>query len=228
MPHRIPRSLKQGISVCQMREMDQRAIEDFGMPVLLLMENAGRAVAETVRKFSNKKSPILILAGSGNNGGDGIVAARYLFNIGWPVEIILSKAQDDFKGDTATHMQLATNFGVPVSNYNHIHEEGVRKKLKMSRIVVDALLGTGTKGEAREPYKTLIRLINEAHKPVIAVDIPSGLDGDKGKINDNAVSARLTITMGAVKNGLLKPSAKEYVGKLIVADIGFPKTLFDN
>jgi len=208
-----------------MKEMDRITIEKYGMPVLLLMENAGRAVANVARQMSQKKFPILVVAGSGNNGGDGIVAARYLYNMGSPVEILLAKSPDNYQGDTAVHMNLAENFGVPMTHIKNFSEKALIDKMKNSHIIIDALLGTGTTGKLREPYKTLIQRINQSKGTVLAVDIPSGLNGDTGEVENEAIYAKTTVTMAYAKKGLLTKQAQPYVGKLIIADIGFPKKL---
>jgi hydroxyethylthiazole kinase-like uncharacterized protein yjeF len=237
--NRIP-----SVTVAQMQRIEQQAITRLGMSVLMLMENAGRAVAETVRLVSAERrvegsgkrfTPdrrtahppfrIIVLCGSGNNGGDGVVAARYLKGWGYPVRVWWVKNPKHWEGDVAWHYQLAKRVGVPFEPFaaktarQHLFELG------KSNLVIDALLGTGTRGEIRGLYREAIECINAVHRTVIAVDIPSGLDADSGKPSGVAVKATWTVTMALAKKGLLQRRAKPYVGRLIVADIGIPLSL---
>ncbi|MCX5781556.1 MAG: NAD(P)H-hydrate epimerase [Elusimicrobia bacterium] len=205
------------VSVSQMQEIDIRTSEEFGIPSIILMENAGRSVAEIVRKSNPKK--IAVLCGSGNNGGDGLVAARYLDHWDFQVEIILIKSPDYFSGDTLTNFKIIKSLKIPVSSF------ATKSSLKDFELIIDALLGTGTKGEVTGIYREAIDEINNSQKKVYSIDVPSGIDADKGEILGTAVKADVTITMAIAKKGLVEPNASEYVGKLIVADIGIPKIL---
>ncbi|MBI4396184.1 MAG: NAD(P)H-hydrate epimerase [Elusimicrobia bacterium] len=213
--------MRKAVSISQMRELDRRAIEDFGVPGVVLMENAGRAVAEAVRRFPG--STVDLYCGGGNNGGDGLVAARHLANAGRQVRLILAHPPDHFKGDAFIHWKPIEQMKLP-----YILFQSLQKLLQFKRrprIVVDALLGTGARCPLEEPYRSLVAAINNQPRPVVAVDVPSGLDADTGTAGDMAVKALLTVTLGLPKKGLTKKSARPWVGKLVVADIGLPINL---
>ena len=200
-----------------MRELDRRATEEFHIPSLTLMENAGKAVAEAAEKLAVKTKKILILCGSGNNGADGIVAARYLHNRGCKVKVLLMKKPD--KGDALKNYQVAESLWVDMSMYeDFIIFSGYE-------VIIDALLGTGSKGDITGPYHMAIESINSSGIPVVSVDIPSGLDPDTGEPAGTAVKATITVTMALPKKGFDNPKAKEYLGRVEVADIGIPKEL---
>jgi NAD(P)H-hydrate epimerase len=206
-----------------MRRIDQLAVKRYGLPVLLLMENAGRAVAEVAREMLRRRGGknVIVLCGSGHNGGDGVVAARYLRNWGYRVQVLYLKNPRYWKGDVAQHYQIAKRCGVrfmPFRPSPHV--------FRSANVLVDALLGTGTSGEICGPYRDAIMAMNASHRPIVAVDIPSGLDADTGKPLGLAVEADLTVTMAFAKKGLLQPGARPYAGKLVIANIGIPQSAF--
>ena len=166
----------------EMRELDRKAIEELGIPSVCLMELAGLAVAEEADSLCKEMRLVVVVAGRGNNGGDGYVAARHLSNRGIYV-------------------------------------------LQEACVMVDALLGSGLKGDVREPSRQAIEVVNRLDRPVVSVDIPSGLDCDTGEPLGIAVKATTTVTFARAKVGLLKPEAARYVGRLVVADIGIPPDL---
>ncbi|MFH1369168.1 MAG: NAD(P)H-hydrate epimerase [Elusimicrobiota bacterium] len=209
------------VTSAEMREIDRRATEEFGVASRTLMENAGKAVAdaaESIAKSSVNKR-ILVLCGPGNNGGDGLVAARYLQNRGYKVKVLLIKEPGAFKGDTLENYKLAENLWLDM------HVFGDSTIFRDYDVVIDALLGTGTKGEIAGAYKLAIDYINSSGVPVVSVDIPSGLDADTGMVFGTAVKAQITVTMALPKKGFENPEAAQYLGKLIIADIGIPEEL---
>jgi NAD(P)H-hydrate epimerase len=205
----------------EMRALDRRATEEYHLPSLLLMENAGRAVAENaadILEHAGEKS-VTVLCGSGNNGGDGLVAARYLFNRGCEVKVLLPGPENGFTGDALLNLHIVQAMGIPVTTF-------AASLLKPApALLIDALLGTGLKGPVRAPFIEAIESINAAGKPVLAVDIPSGLDADTGAVHGHAVRASVTVTMAMAKKGMIIPSAAPYVGRLVIADIGFPRLM---
>lgn len=206
-----------------MKALDRRAISKFHIPVLLLMDNAGRCVAETARRYlGQRKKSVIVLAGGGNNGGDGVVAARYLAGWGYKVEVWWMKNPAEWTGDLATHYRIAKSVGVVFRSFLSVAAPRRIHTLKKADLLVDALLGTGFTGPLRVLTYDAIVGMNASRVPVLAVDIPSGLDSDTGRAPDVAAKARWTVTMAAPKKGLLTRHAKPYVGKLIVADIGIP------
>jgi len=225
-----------------MQGLDRRAIEVYGIPALILMENAGRAVADEAIKslHSGHLSDVTVLCGPGNNGGDGLVAARHLFNHRIKVKIFyfgnIKKALTR-GGETGTNLNIALKMKIPVRQVQ-ISECRMRDLKSVphgmvatiisrlsSGLIIDALFGIGLNRPLEEPFLTLINGINALKRPVVAVDIPSGLDADKGVPLGAAIIATKTITLAAPKTGLAKPSARRYVGQLIVADIGIPNFL---
>lgn len=211
-----------------MRELDRRASEEFGIPQEKLMEAAGTVVAREALKILGSKGPakkakVLALCGGGNNGGDGFVAARVLHKRGVLVRVLLLKPRESLSGPA-------------LKNFLRLKEEKIscmilpkfvkiKQEIAGSDLVLDALLGTGLQSHVRGPILRAISELNRSRKTVLAVDIPSGLDADKGVPLPEAVRAAATVTFGALKKGMTRPSAKKFLGRVAVADIGFPKTL---
>ena len=208
----------------EMRELDRHAIGTVGIPAVVLMENAGRAVAEEIaawmrrRGFERAQKPWLILVGKGNNGGDGLVAARHLRAMGIGAELMYAVPPERLAGEAALQRDIAAKLGFAASVY-------APGQVAWGRFagIVDALLGTGTGGAPREPYASLIREANESGLPIIAVDIPSGLDADTGAVRDPCIRADLTVTLAFCKIGLAQYPGAAYAGEVIVRDIGIPE-----
>ncbi|MEM4297956.1 MAG: NAD(P)H-hydrate epimerase [Nitrososphaerota archaeon] len=215
----------QVITPDQMRAVEERC-ERLGVSRLLLMENAGTAVARHVKKkFGPLKGiRIVVVAGTGNNGGDGFVAARHLAGFGGEITIILLGNGRDIKTSEArTNWQIVRSMAHSIKIYEASDEEAVKslKDIFMSAdIIIDAIFGTGVKGAVKEPHSSAIDLINESKAYKIAVDVPSGLDPLTGEVHDKAVRANVTISFHRAKVGLLKK--RGLTGKIIVAPIGVP------
>jgi len=206
------------ISSEKMRSADRAAAEKYLIPSIVLMENAGRCVAEEVLKLHPKS--VVIFCGGGNNGGDGFVAARHIFNNGVNVRVVLLKKAGEYSGDALLNLKIIKKLKISVADWK---PGGI--KICRNELVVDALLGTGTKGDIRYPYKQAVEIINSSKNKVLSVDIPSGIDADTGFKLGAAVQADITITMAAVKKGLLKNNGKKCSGKIIVADISIPEKI---
>ncbi|MGB4071195.1 MAG: NAD(P)H-hydrate epimerase, partial [bacterium] len=214
------------VTAAQMRERDRWAIEEVGLPGLVLMENAGRQVAALARRLldeggAGKKA--WIFAGKGNNGGDGLVAARYLARAGVQVETFLLAREGELRGDAAANLQICRQLGLPLVE---LHSSADLAALAPRRagvdLIIDALLGTGIRGPVQGFLAEVISFINEGGSPVLAIDLPSGLEADTGACPGPVVKAAATVTLDLPKWGLcLYPGAKE-VGRLWVADIGMP------
>ena len=228
----------------EVREFDRRAIEEFGVPGVVLMENAGRGCAELVMQLNPDRLPVVVLCGPGNNGGDGFVIARHLDNHGWPVVVwlIRPEAQRSFgfgQAAAATDQKLSpdcqTNLEIwaharPVfANYppGNDWKEALVQNITESGWVVDALFGTGLSRALGVPFNELIPFLNGAGKPVLAVDLPSGLDCDTGSPVGPTVAARHTATFVALKKGFLRPDAASWTGEVHVVDIGAPRPLVE-
>jgi NAD(P)H-hydrate epimerase len=213
----------------EMRELDRRATAEYGIPSLLLMESAG---AETVRELlaafpAAPSGRTLILCGRGNNGGDGFVVARRLLQRGAAVTTVLLGAAAEVRGDARLNLEILQRLGAPPVEIRRPEElDRVAGALADADLVVDALLGTGTRGAAQGLTADCIRLVNEAARPVVAVDIPSGLSADEPSPAGPVVQACLTVTFAFPKPGLLLYPGARFAGRLRVADIGIPAALW--
>ena len=192
------------------------------------MERAGYAVAKATVEFLKQRDArsVLLFAGKGNNGGDAIVAARHLAGAGCHPTLVLSCRCDELQGDPLTHFQRLVA-GIHVFEIPTLEQLGDIVSETQPAVIVDGLLGTGLSGEVREPYASAIQFINHQPAPVVAIDIPSGLDSDTGEVHGACVRATSTVTMGLPKIGLLKPAATDFVGRIEVADIRFPSQFVD-
>ena len=211
----------------QMREADQAAIE-LGIPALVLMENAGRSVFREISKRWGKDETdrIIVVAGKGNNGGDGFVVARHLWNAGYDVSVYLIGRPEDVQDHARINLDAIRNMGLPVTSVTGdlqpLREEMASRRVNLC---VDALLGTGLSREVRDLTQQVIECINDNDIPVVAVDIPSGLNADSGLPMGAAVRAGLTVSFAYPKVGLVVASGSRYTGELIVSDISIPKTV---
>jgi NAD(P)H-hydrate epimerase len=211
------------VTVKAMQQIDRAAVQRYGIPALILMENAAIASAFCVLKMlKNKQRKVLVFCGQGNNGGDGFACARHLINRGL-------EAQVYFSGEAGKLPAAAK------TNYNILKRQEIKafrpdlsvlkRELKNCDLVVDALLGIGINKIVREPLYSLIKVINDSQRPVLSLDVPSGLEASTGKIYGIAVRAKRTVTFGLLKRGLLGPGARRYTGRIIVADISLPRKL---
>ncbi|MGP0564690.1 MULTISPECIES: NAD(P)H-hydrate dehydratase [unclassified Nitrospina] len=209
----------------EMQAADRTAIEQFKIPGLVLMENAGRSVVDLmftrIPDLADKK--VAVLAGKGNNGGDGFVIARHLHQAGVSVRVLLAGKIGDLKGDARTNADIAVAIGIPVAEMNERNLNSQNHSLRHSHILVDALFGTGLSKPAGGLYAKLIQKINSARKYVVAVDFPSGIDADSGQINGPCVQADLTAALALFKRSHLLYPAAEVMGEIVQFDIGIPR-----
>ncbi|HAV40792.1 MAG TPA: bifunctional ADP-dependent NAD(P)H-hydrate dehydratase/NAD(P)H-hydrate epimerase [Acidobacteria bacterium] len=218
------------LTASQMREIDRQAIENLGIPGLVLMENAGREVASLL---SNELKigpgcPVLVIAGKGNNGGDGLVAARHLFNYGVDCEVLLVSREEEVKGDALVNLQIAKKTGIKIKAVpTPALWRRYRPLLKEAPVVIDALFGTGLSSPLSGLYAQVINDLNNSGDLIVAVDIPSGLSADSFELIGPAVKADFTVTMAAPKIAHIFPPAEDYTGELYVADISVPPFLFN-
>src|SRR5262245_19937810 len=188
----------------QCRQLDLRAMDEFGVPGVVLMENAGRGMAELL--LSRLKSgPVVVCCGRGNNGGDGFVIARHLDIAGVPVRVLLFADPEKLDGDAAINHRILTLSGFPVEGRSD--EDALSKSLAGAGCVVDARFGTGLTGPPRPPLDHVMVAINACGKPVLAVDCPSGMDVDTGRPMGVCIRAMLTATVVAPKVGFDAPEA---------------------
>jgi NAD(P)H-hydrate epimerase len=206
-----------------MKALDRAAIERCGIPSLILMENAGRGISDLAKRMiDGKRKNILVICGKGNNGGDGFVSARHLSNRGFKVKVFLLGNPADLTSDAKTNCRIVKKMGIPV-----IQKSLSRLKilLKQANLIIDAIFGVGLTRPVEGIYREAISLINSCRKPVLAVDIPSGLDSDKGKVLGIAVRAKMTGTLGAAKRGLFLNDGPACSGKVKIIDISIPRKL---
>jgi len=214
------------LTVEEMREADRIAIEELGVPGLILMENAGLKSAQCIADVFGPVDGqhIGIFCGKGNNGGDGFVIGRHLSQMGAEVHFWLTGKKETLRGDAATNLHIAEKMGLPIEELDDWDPE---TDLDSFDLLIDALLGTGLKGEVHGIYARIIESLNRFPGPVVAVDTPSGLDGDTGQPLGTCVRADLTVTMGNVKTGMLFYPARNFIGELYIADLSVPEHVFD-
>lgn len=204
----------------QAKDLDNKIKEKFGISTLLLMENAGRAVAEESIKNNPKK--VLVVCGTGNNGGDGLVSARHLLARGVCVEIYLLGRIQEIKNEAKTNLEILLRLKQKVIELNPHNLSRFKSKVFKADLIIDALLGVGLKGEVRKPYQQAIELINNSKAYILSVDIPSGLDANKGQALGCCVRADKTVTFVARKRGMVLGDGPKYCGKVVVVDLGVP------
>jgi len=225
--HNIPYHARKLATAAEMRRFDRLATERYGIPGIILMENAGRHVFDVVCSMmgSLEGGRITIISGKGNNGGDGFVAARRLRDAGASVCVFMLGDSDDVTGDARVNLDILSNTGLTVSRINSPDE--LAFGLAHCDIVVDAILGTGLKGEVHGLAADVIAAINSSRRPVVAVDIPSGMDADTGRVLGVCVKADCTATFALGKVGLFMYPGTAFAGRVFVGDIGIPHALYD-
>jgi NAD(P)H-hydrate epimerase len=207
----------------QARALDQRAMQELGIPGVVLMENAGRGMAELLRSLG-AAGPVVICCGPGNNGGDGFVIARHLDIAGVPVRVLFFGRPESLAGDAVVNFQVLQRIGLPVEVIapESLDESWLLGELARADWIVDALFGTGLKGPLRPPFDRIVTAINASGVRVLAVDIPSGLDCDTGRPLGPTVRAAHTATVVTLKQGFVEPDAQEWLGHVHVVQMGLP------
>ncbi len=213
-----------------MREADRRTIEDIGIPSLVLMENAGRQVVAAMESFFPDLSErrVAVICGKGNNGGDGFVVARTLYQRGIDASVFVVGQVSDIKGDARINIEILGRLGITVVE---ITDEG-QWELHFSEIsdrdlIVDALFGTGLKSALSGIYETVIADINGCGIDIVAIDVPSGMSADTHDLIGDCIDATVTVTLGAPKVPLILPPAEEKSGQVVIADIGIPAGIIE-
>jgi NAD(P)H-hydrate epimerase len=212
----------------QLREIDRRAIEEYGLTEAVLMENAGRGAAELLVDLGIG-GLVVICAGKGNNGGDGFVIARHLENRGHRVKVLLFCEPDELRGSAAANYRALDVAGTPLARLGGAPGRAdIDREFSGADWIVDALLGTGAVGKAREPFATAIDRINASSAKVLAVDLPSGMDCDTGEALGACVRAHHTAAFVAPKLGFGNSASVQWTGAVHVIDIGAPKKLVES
>jgi len=205
------------------REIDRRTIEEFGVPGIVLMENAGRAVASVILAEYSSAQKIAVVCGAGNNAGDGFVIARHLISSGKEVSVYITQEKQHYKGDAKTNLNSLLEIKGDVKEL-----EEKLPGIKDTDVIVDAIFGTGLDRNVGGFYEKLIKFMNRLSVPCVSVDIPSGLDADTGRPLGVTVEADVTVTFAPPKLGMCIYPGVDHTGKLFVADITIPKTLWEN
>ena len=226
------------VNVEEMRRIERYIMDEIGISAAVLMENAGREIAgqvlarckKTKVKANQTTNKWAVLVGKGNNGGDGVVAARHLLEAGIDVHLIVADGLNEFpegrvsnwSTETMLQLEIALRMGIPMQTYS---EERIQWQLYDG--IIDALLGTGSKGAPREPYAALIHEANASGLPILAVDIPSGLNADNGSVFEPCIQATATVALGFLKRGLVQFPGAQAAGEVIVSPIGIPPKYAD-
>lgn len=210
-----------------MQEVDKQAIEEGGISGLQLMENAGRSCVQEIIAAFGSIGRAVVMAGKGNNGGDGYVIARLLGEEGWDVKVIILAERGEVAGDAAANLgklsASVVNYCSREGELSDLHAEEIRQ----ADVIVDAMLGTGLRNDVGGVYLEAIELMNASARPLLSVDIPSGIHGTTGRVLGNAVRARITVTFAFAKLGHVLYPGAEYTGRLVVADIGIPPNIME-
>ena len=213
----------------EMQNIDKRARDEFDIPTLLLMENAALGITRIVedKLGSVKEKKITVISGKGNNGGDGLAAARLLYNRGARVCIYLLSEPDAIAGDAATNLNIALKMGIELHSTGNYDLRTMKSVINHSHVIIDAILGTGLSSPIKGEYSEIIEMINHSQRPVIAVDIPTGINSDTGEVMGIAVKAADTITFAIPKRGHLLYPGSDYTGKLYIVDISIPNAAIE-
>jgi NAD(P)H-hydrate epimerase len=215
-------------TVAQLQEIDRRCEQDYGIQALILMEHAGKGAASVAASMNRLRRMTLVVAGWGNNGGDGFVLARHLHCAKYPVRVcLIGSALRMAKNSPARiNFEILKRLAVPVVQILDAQSlDMLEKEIKRAGLLVDALLGTGLKGEVRPPLAAVIEIMNKSGLPILSLDVPSGLDADTGIPLGSAVRATQTATFVAAKAGFVTDEARQYTGKVTIVDIGVPPEL---
>jgi hydroxyethylthiazole kinase-like uncharacterized protein yjeF len=218
------------VKAAEMQEMDRLTIQDLGIPGVVLMENAGRGASRIFLEHFDppEGARIMILCGSGNNGGDGYVMARYLHQAGFDVVVVILSKYEKIAGDALINLEIIRKMGLEIVYVSHSNEwDALCPSLKDCDFIIDGILGTGLHSPVRDFYAQVIENVNASGNPVMAIDIPSGLNADTGQVMGVAIQADLTVTFGFPKLGQILFPGADRVGRLARVDIGIPNEIAD-
>jgi len=223
------------ITTKKMKWLDRVAIEQYGIPSLILMENAGRGIADladellkkgTGRKYyRGKRKKILIVSGKGNNGGDAFVAARHLANRGYLVQIVSLAPPNDLKDDPKLNYSILRKMQVPIEHINSQKLLRFKVLIQKADLILDGIFGVGLTRPVTGIFYDVISILNASEKQILAIDVPSGLDSDSGEELGISIRACATGTLAAAKRGLFLKAGPKCSGKITVLDISIPKIL---
>ena len=227
-----PPSVASAVSVARMQQIDAEAIGTIGIPRLLLMEHAGVAIARAVQGLlPTSAASVVVCAGTGFNGGDGLAAARHLHEQGSAVHVLLAGSVDRLQEEPAVYAAILQRLRVAIWECGRPEwpstgvPDAAERLMTQCDVIVDALLGIGAHGPVREPIRSLIACMNRSTKPIVSADVPSGLDADTGQVQGLAVQAAVTVTFGLPKRGCYLAEGPSHVGSLIVDSLSIPRQL---
>lgn len=209
-----------------MRSMDSYCINRLGIPGLILMENAALKVVKNICR--DKFDSFSIVCSKGNNGGDGFAVARHLYNMGKEVNVFLIGNEDGMSGDCRTNYNIIRNIGIPICKVDSFEKiEILRKAVGNTDLCVDAIFGTGLSRDVEGVYYNVIDCINNYSRYIVSIDLPSGLDGNTGKVLGNCIKADKTVSFQALKKGFLKYDSRKFTGYISIEDIGIPEYVIE-
>lgn len=212
------------LTAVEAKALDKKALEKFGIPTLILMENAGRAIMEeALKNLKSSQSKIAVFCGKGNNGGDGFCAARHLLVKGFKPDVYLVCKINDVENEAKINLSMLLKMKQRIIQIDPRNLSFLRKRIGEYDLIIDALLGVGTKGPIRPAYQQVIDLINSLDRYVLSVDIPSGLDATTGEVRGRCIKADQTVTFVAKKLGMVRGMGRKYCGKVIARSIGLPE-----
>jgi len=213
-------------TTCQIQRLDHIAIHDFKIPSLRLMENAGKKCSRIILRGLKPGTKVAIFCGKGNNGGDGFVVGRYLLKAGMRPEIFLIGEKSGLKPDAAKNYRRYIGLGARVKEINRLKQfNQIKPKVKNCSLIVDAIFGVGLKGRLPKFYCRLIDFFNQTQKPIVAIDVPSGLDATSGRCLGNCVRAWKTISFSLAKKGFFRNQGPGRCGEVKIVNIGIPRRL---
>lgn len=217
------------LSRAEVRSIDVRAAEELGLPTLVLMENAGRGAADWLRRrLGGGSARVVVACGPGNNGGDGGVVARHLDAWGLSVHVVWFAKEDSIRGDAAVQRDILARSGFDQETWpDEVDPARLDGLFGSADWIIDGLLGTGLTRPVESPLRAVIEAVNRSGKPVLALDLPSGLDADSGQPQGVAVRATATLTFVAPKLGFAQPGADQFTGEVQVVEIGVPRRLLE-
>lgn len=213
------------LSRAEVRSIDARAERELGIPTLVLMENAGRGAADWLTARLRPGASVVVACGPGNNGGDGAVVARHLDGRGFDVRVVWLTPAESIRGDAAAQRRILDRSGIEQMHFEAPDAGSLDALWEGHDWVVDALLGTGLTRPVEGGLAAAVEAINRSGRPVLSLDLPSGLDADTGRPLGVAVRAAATATFVAPKLGFSRPGAPDYLGEVVVVDIGVPRML---
>ena len=210
------------VEAAVVREMDRVTVLEYGLPGAVLMENAALAATQLAAEMLSGNVRVLVLAGAGNNAGDGFAVARHLANRGVEVEVVTAGQITRYRADAAVNLAVIAKMGLSIRLWGR----DISDLSGDYDLVVDALLGTGLSGPLRPPYGEMIDAVNRLGRTVLAIDIPSGLDADTGQAPGAVVKARTTITFALPKTGLYRGVGPDASGEIVLGDIEMPRAVY--